>query len=372
MAGPPDFAGIPEGLPVTALQIRNSRIYIGVTAPTFAIAIVLVVARLASRWKSAAGIAADDYLIIAAVVLSCVEIALIIATVSANLAIPSPALIPFATIGRNAPMTIIAEIFTTWCVALIKTSIAVMLVRLQRNSKGWTRFLYALIGLQVLTAVFVTVLHCTRCIPTEAVWNPHIVNKWCWSDDAFKITMTTASTIVIVTDVIFSLIPLTFLHLIRRTAVHRVIIGGLMSLGLFASSASAIKTIKVHRFNADGDAAGNGIAIALGASLEGTVGIIAACLPCLRGPFLGLLSRLGIYSEFTTRVHEEDKSSTWPTSAPTREGAVKFEGGADPFQDALGGPDASGSDGSQTATELVVIQDKEDAPRPTPGNTTGL
>jgi hypothetical protein len=303
--------------------------------------------------------------------LSGVEIALIIATVSANLAIPSPSSMPFAIIGRNAPMTIIAEVFTTWCVALVKISIAVMLVRLKRNSKGWARFLYALIGLQVLTAVFVTVLHCTRCIPTEAFWNPHIVNKWCWSAEAFKITMTAASAIVIVTDVIFSLIPLTFLHLIRRTVVHRVIIGGLMSLGLLASSASVVKTIKVHRFDAGGDASGNGIDIALWASLEGTVGIIAACLPCLRGPFLRLLSRLGIYSEFTTRVHEEDRSSTWPTAVLPRGDTVKLEGDADPFQDAPGGPGASGSDGSQTATELVVIRNKEDASQPA-GNAKGL
>ncbi|KAK0625942.1 hypothetical protein B0T14DRAFT_508806 [Immersiella caudata] len=360
MAGPPDFPGNLQGLPVTALQITNARIYIGVTVPVLTISLVLVAARLISRRKSTTGIANDDYFIVAAAVLSCVETALIIATVSANLAIPSPIFMPFESIGRNAPKTIFAEVFSSWCVAFVKISIGVMLVRLQRGSKTWTIFLYILIGLQIVTAVIVTVLHCTRCIPVEAIWNFNVVNKWCWSNEAFKLTMSVASTVVIVTDVVFSLIPLTFLHRIRRNLTHRIIIGALMSLGLLASAASITKTVKVHRFDVGSDAAGNGIAIALWASLEGIIGIIAACLPCLRGPFLRLLSRLGIYSEFTTRVHEEG-GSTWPASVPRDGGAVKFEGGADPFQDGAGRPDASGSDGSETATEMANIANKEKA-----------
>jgi hypothetical protein len=262
---------------------------------------------------------------------------------------------PFESIGKTAPLTMVAEVFTSWSVALVKTSIALMLVRLQ-TSKAWTRFLYGIIGLQLLTALFVTVLQCTRCIPTAAVWNPHIVDKWCWSPEAFKVTMTVASSIVILTDVIFSLIPLTFLHHIRRSVPHRIVIGILMSLGLLASAASVVKTIMVHRFDVGGDASGNGISIALWASLEAIVGIIAACLPCLRGAFLRLLHRLGIYTEFSSRVDED--SSTWPTAEPPDEGRFKFEHGADPFQDRAGLGESAGSDGSRTVTEMVVIQNK--------------
>ncbi|KAK3364133.1 hypothetical protein B0T25DRAFT_432205, partial [Lasiosphaeria hispida] len=116
----------------------------------------------------------------------------------------------------------------------------------------------------------------------------------CWSPEAFKATMTAASSIVILTDAIFSLIPLTSLHHIRRSVPHRIVIAILMGLGLLASAASVVKTIMVHRFDAGGDPSGNGISIALRASLEAIVGIIAACLPCLGGAFLRLLSRLGI------------------------------------------------------------------------------
>lgn len=348
--------GRPDQLPVTALQIKNAQIYAGVTVSLSAIALSLVVTRLVSRWKSAKGIAADDYFIVAGTVLSLTDVSLIIASVADNLATPPPSFMSFEAIAKKAPMTMAAEVFTQCSVALIKTSIALMLVRLQ-NTKSWTRFLYAIIALQMLTAIFVTIVQCTRCIPTEAFWNEDIVDKWCWSHDAFKITMTVASSVVIFTDVIFSLIPLTFLHHIRRSAPHRVVIGLLMSLGLLASAASVVKTVMVHRFDVGGDASGNGIAIALWASLESVVGIIAACLPCLRGAFLRLLHRLGIYTEFASRVVED--SSTWPATLPAAEQSSKFEQNPNPFFDDSG----RGESEAPSDTEMIVIDNKENTQR---------
>ena len=91
--------------------------------------------------------------------------ALIIATVSPVLTSHGQ-IMSFDSIAGVAPLTMVAEIATSWSVALVKTSIALMLVRLQQ-SRGWTYFLYTVIGVQVLTAVFVTIMHTTRCIPTS-------------------------------------------------------------------------------------------------------------------------------------------------------------------------------------------------------------
>lgn len=287
--------------------------------------------------------------------MSLIDIIMIITTVSTNLAKPTPAFIPLDTIAKkNAPLTMIAEVLTSWSVALIKTSIALMLVRLQ-NARAWTRFLYSIIALQILTAVFVTILQCTRCIPTAAIWNPYVLDKWCWSPEVFKITMTVASSIVIITDVIFSLIPLTFLHHIRRSVPHRIVIGVLMSLGLLASAASVVKTIIIHRFDIGGDVSGTGISIALWASLEAIVGIIAACLPCLRGAFLRLLNRLGIYTEFANRVDED--SSNWPTTLSPNADEFKSEQSPGPFRKGVVRGDTGISD-SHTSIEMVIIQDK--------------
>ncbi|KAK1831427.1 hypothetical protein QBC39DRAFT_91565 [Podospora conica] len=311
-SGPPeDYVFDPRGLPITALQIHNSRTYTGVVIPLLIVSNFMVLARIVSRKRSNAGLAMDDHFIVAASILCLVDTVCIFVTISPNL-VHSPEFRSWEDLHNIAPLTMIAEVMTSWCVALVKTSIALMLIRIRQESKRWTIFLYAIIVLQVANAVFVMIVQTTRCIPTEAVWNPSILNRWCWTAEAFKWSMTGASIVVILTDIIFSLTPLTFIHKIRRSNRHRIVIAVLMALGLVASSASVVKTISLHRFNESDDYAGHGIKIALWASTEAQIGIVAACIPTLRGAFLRLLARLGIYTEFPSVVTNNARtSSTW-------------------------------------------------------------
>ncbi len=200
---------------------------------------------------------------------------------------------PLSYVNHVTPLSVVAEITSTWSVALLKTGIAVMLRRFLRT-RGWDTFLYSVIGVQIATAVFVTIMQSTRCIPIQTLWDPTITDRRCWGDEAFKISMTVAAALVIITDVIYATIPLTFLHHVRRSVRDRIVIGFLMSLGLLASAASIVKTVIVQQFDGTTDYAGHGLSIALWASIEAQVGIIAACIPCLRAPFLHLLGRLGI------------------------------------------------------------------------------
>ncbi|KAK0623779.1 hypothetical protein B0T14DRAFT_517041 [Immersiella caudata] len=224
--------------------------------------------------------------------------AVVIASVSRILGPTRPEFLPFSYITQAAPLSLVAEITSTWSVALLKTSIATMLLRFQRT-RGWAVFLKCIIGLQLATAVFITIMQTTRCVPINALWDPTVPASSCWGENAFKISMTTASILVIVTDIIFALIPLTFLHQVRRSLRDRLIIGALMSLGLLASAASVVKTVMVQRFDQTDDPSGHGMSIALWASIEAQVGIIAACIPCLRAASLRFLGRVGILTHAT-------------------------------------------------------------------------
>jgi hypothetical protein len=155
-----------------------------------------------------------------------------------------PDYLPFDSISKVAPLSLVAELTSAWSVALLKTSIAVMLLRFQW-SRGWTWFLYFVISVQLMTAVFGTIMQSTRCVPLQGLWDPTVTEKRCWSDEAFKIGMTVASVLVIITDIIYATIPLTFVRHIRRSARDRLVIMFLMSLGLFASAASIVKTVIV-------------------------------------------------------------------------------------------------------------------------------
>jgi len=307
---PADMPQLP-GATVTDLQYNLARTYVGVLSVLSALSTLIVALRIVSRWKSNRRLDADDYLIVGAGFFGLVDMAVVIVTMYPLLGGSRPDSVPFSFILQVAPLSVVAEIMTTWSVALLKTSIAVMLLRFQ-HARSWTWFLYFVMGLQIVTAVYVTIMQSTRCVPMSDLWDPTIPDqqKRCWSVEAFKVSMTVTSVLVIITDVIYATIPLTFIRHIRRSALHRLIIGFLLSLGLFASAASIVKTVTIHRFDSTNDPSGDGMAIALWASIEAQVGIIAACIPCLRGPFIRLLSRLGIATEYSGEATNND--SAWP------------------------------------------------------------
>lgn len=55
------------GLPITPFQLETSRVYVSAIAPIFAVASLLFIARMASRWRTR-GISADDYVLVFAAV----------------------------------------------------------------------------------------------------------------------------------------------------------------------------------------------------------------------------------------------------------------------------------------------------------------
>jgi len=220
--------------------------------------------------------------------------------------IDHPRSISLSVLAATAPLGVTSELLSTWALALIKTSIAVMLLRLQQTIV-WRRFLYGIIAVQITTAIYLTIMHLTRCIPLNSLWNPLLAEKRCWNDQAFRVSLTITSVIVIVTDVIYALIPLTFLRNMRRPIRDRIVIGVLLSLGLVATGASIAKTMVVQDFGKkDGiDPVGDGLAIALWAAVEEQLALIASCIPCLKAPFQRLMLRFGLLTTRDNTVNYE-------------------------------------------------------------------
>lgn len=183
-------------------------------------------------------------------------------------------------------------------VPLIKISVAIMLLRLLQG-KFWKRLLYVIIAVQVIMAVFLTLMHTTRCVPLNAVWDLTVKDKKCWGTQAFRVSLSFGSVATILTDLILSLVPLSFILHIRRPLRERLMITFVMSLGMLASAASIAKTVIIQFYtdNAEAsDAEIGGMKIALWSAIEEQIGIIAACLPCLRSFFQRVLYRLGLAS----------------------------------------------------------------------------
>jgi hypothetical protein len=106
--------------------------------------------------------------------------------------------------------------------------------------------------------------------------------------------------IFIVSDIIFSLLPLTFIWTIRRQLVEKVVLAFLMSLGISASAAAMIKITKFKQYDVMTDPSWSLAQMGMWGWLEVHIGIIAASLPCLNGPFQRGMRRLGLTSPMTS------------------------------------------------------------------------
>jgi hypothetical protein len=146
-------------------------------------------------------------------------------------------------------------------------------------------------------AVYVTLMQVTHCIPLKALWDLTVTNSRCWSSNAYRISLTVTAVVSIVTDVILSLLPLTFVLSLNRPLRERIAIVLLMGLGLLVLGPCIVKDVVIQTY--DPSNISSGINIALWSNIEGQLGIIAACIPCLKALFHGFLGRLGLVSEST-------------------------------------------------------------------------
>lgn len=171
-----------------------------------------------------------------------------------------------------------------------------MLLRIKRSTP-WLVFLYTMIAMQIascLASFFLLMLH---CVPLSAVWDPETPGAKCAKLEAAYASIYVSSGIGIATDIIFALLPISFIRKMQRPLREKLVLSALMALGLFAAAASVVKTTLVKHYGSTGDALWDSVDLNIWSTLEVQTGIIAACIPCLKSPFERVLDRLGLISK---------------------------------------------------------------------------
>jgi hypothetical protein len=188
-----------------------------------------------------------------------------------------------------------------WGVSMtcLKVSIALTLLRIQSKSLPWAIFLYSIIGLQVAYGVLNLIFNLgIACRPLAKAWDFRIVDGYCVPAEVMRAASNTGSGVNIVTDVLLSLAPAVFLRKLNRPLRERMFICFLMGLGLIASAWSIIKTVQVQKFYDPtlpfDDLFPIGISISTYTILEQLTGILAACVPALKGILQSCLGSMGV------------------------------------------------------------------------------
>ncbi|KAN0109980.1 hypothetical protein V8E51_006367 [Hyaloscypha variabilis] len=198
---------------------------------------------------------------------------------------------------------------------LVKSSMAFMFLRFKRTTR-WKIFLYSMIGLQIVVVICVNCAQFLMCRPLAAQWNPHTPNVKCWPTKAIEASVYITSSIGILTDLTFSILPITIIRHLNRPFWERTVICCLMGLGIFASIAATVKTTLVPYYGKTGDTLWDAVDITLWSTLEEQMGMVAACIPPLKRPFELLLRRHGLISSKGSRG-----ISSFPTGGSDKEGS---------------------------------------------------
>ncbi|TID15204.1 hypothetical protein E2P81_ATG08276 [Venturia nashicola] len=171
-----------------------------------------------------------------------------------------------------------------WTVVMIKTSLAFMLLRFHRE-RAWKVGLYTLIAVQTLVASASTLTNYLRCMPVQKAWSPNLIDGYCMSERGMRTWMLAVCAFSIITDAFYTIVPLTDILRLDRSLRERLALCLLMSVTLLATAASIIKTsIVSYAFN-DFDDTQSLSDLMLCSLLELFLGIMGACLPCLKQRF---------------------------------------------------------------------------------------
>ncbi|KAH8691781.1 hypothetical protein GQ44DRAFT_744696 [Phaeosphaeriaceae sp. PMI808] len=225
-------------------------------------------ARIYTRVKPVLRLECDDYFITAAVAFDVVTwIPLVISTAYGlgrhNYYVSA------ADMTQAEKFLFIGQPAFAWALACTKISIVCMLFRIQTGISGiyWRIFLSIMIVVQVLTAIMNNVFQFSLCKPLPAIWDHTIKNPKCIVA-AMHINIIVTAIVTILTDVILSLLPLTFIMRMQLSLREKIALACLMGLGLVASGASIYKTFLAKTYGVTGDTLRDAVGLALCAMIE--------------------------------------------------------------------------------------------------------
>ncbi|KAK3370421.1 hypothetical protein B0H63DRAFT_454593 [Podospora didyma] len=288
---------------------------LGPVITLYVISFVLLTMRLTTRIHSKMRLGLDDITVALALLISTINFGFILSAVPHGM-------------GRHnyyvslddqleaSHMLFYSQMPWGWGVCFSKISIAFLLLRFKTTTR-WRVFLYAMIAVQVASAISANVVQLTLCKPLAASWDFRITDGVCHYSNA-HLSMWLNGGIAIATDLIFAAIPLSFLGSIRRPLVERLVVALLMGIGVITAVASAVKLTMAKKYGSSNsqDPGWDCIDLIAWSVIEEQLGVIAACVPCLKSPFEKMMRRLGLLkdSEPSIYINRPDDTRRAPHS----------------------------------------------------------
>ncbi|KAL1843964.1 hypothetical protein VTJ49DRAFT_6368 [Mycothermus thermophilus] len=299
---PPELLPPPTEIPITPHAAYVAVVHIALTSTLLLFCVITFVMRIYRRITPVWRVGADDYFIVLGFALTVADWGMLL-----PMAVPTPGLIPISTATLAGKHSWLAIGIWGLSMTCIKLSVALTLLRIRGEHRGWKIFLYTVMAVQVAygigNALFNLVI---ACQPLEAAWNYALLfepgtTARCVSYETMRMVSNLGSSVNIATDVLLSLAPATFLRRLNRPLRERIFVCVLMGMGLMASAASVAKTVVVQGwgdFSSPPDEGDDwwatGVTICTWTVLEQQLGLLAACVPALKGVLQSCLGAMGV------------------------------------------------------------------------------
>ncbi|KAL8341817.1 hypothetical protein RB598_003651 [Gaeumannomyces tritici] len=185
--------------------------------------------------------------------------------------------------------------FATQPTALIalgiaKLSVGTFLVRVS-PSRFYTRFIWILLGVTVLSTGVGTLQIMLQCRPMEFIWNKALPGGGqCIPGDVMVSVAYIGFSVGIATDFIFAVLPIPMLWNVQLNWRVKLAIMGILSLGLFTTVAGIVKTMFIANLGKEGDFMWDSVDITIWYTTEIAVAIIAGSIPSLKPLFKKILA----------------------------------------------------------------------------------
>ncbi|CAJ2500227.1 Uu.00g030800.m01.CDS01 [Anthostomella pinea] len=173
--------------------------------------------------------------------------------------------------------------FSPGSAAVGKISIAFLLMRLMNRDRRREAFLWTLIALLIIVNMLLIIITFAECRPVTFLWDRvgTVAHGTCWSPTVQQDYGYFQGAFSAFSDLVLALFPITILWNLQLPFRSKLVIGFLMSLGVVATVAAAVKTVELNNL-ATMDFTWDAVELVYWFLAENWIIIICACVPTIK------------------------------------------------------------------------------------------
>ncbi|KAE9366307.1 hypothetical protein N431DRAFT_419496 [Stipitochalara longipes BDJ] len=278
-----------SGLP----DVNKGPQILGAVATTTILALIVVAMRLYVRIWMLRSASFDDYFIVAGMACSLISFGINIPDVMYGAGRHAAYISPPSKITTGLKLNFVTQPVLLSGVTFVKVSIGFFLLRIAPDNRYRRSIIGAITFLLVITTFFIITLF-VQCSPLAAVWDFSLrPTASCWNPSVLRKMSYANSSLNLVTDLGFALVPWPILWNIQLAKRIKVALLAVLSLGVFSCIAGIMKITILHSYGRSGDFLYDSAELTIWTTTELNVGILAGSIPCLKPLYRILLEKSG-------------------------------------------------------------------------------